>query len=340
MPFKEHAAKRSRESRPRMIIAYTRTNDKISDQEFKVGQTLPENTIWLDLQTPSDDERNHIAKALGIELPTILEMQEIEASNRLYTDKKSIFLTIDILAGADTPNPTLDALLIAATPSCLVTMRNCQPKSVNTFATRIKQQPELFATIEDGLLAILDAITDRIADILEVLGKGADTLSQQIFRRGQTQPEEKRLQEILLGIGRVGDTTHKVRDSISGISRLVAYLGPVLTPRLTTEQAAKFTALDRDVSSLREHTQFINEETTFLLDATLGQINIEQNNIIKILSIVMVAFTPPTFFASMWGMNFHNMPEYNWEYGYPMAWCVMIVSAIFPILYFKKRNWL
>lgn len=323
-----------------MIIAYTRDNGRISEVTLTQSQPLPTNTIWVDLQSPEDAEREFIAKALNVNLPTIADMQAIEASSRLHHENKTLYLTLDVLTGADTPNPILDALLIAATSSCLITVRSCQPKSVSTFATRIKKQPELFTNIEDGLLAILDAITDRIADILEALGKNSDTLSQQIFRRGDPKQQEKRLQEILLGIGRVGDTTHKVRDSISGVSRLVAYLGPILTAHLTAEQLAKFQALDRDVTSLREHTQFINEEATFLLDATLGQINIEQNNIIKILSIVMVAFTPPTFFASMWGMNFHDMPEYAWTFGYPMAWCVMIVSAAFPILYFKKRGWL
>ncbi len=323
-----------------MIVVYTRQGDVISDAPMLKGQALPANAIWFDLQSPDEGELNFVSQALNIHLPTIADMQAIEASSRLYTRNGTTYLTVDVLAGSDSPNPVLDALLIAVTSSCIVTVRSCEPKSVSTFANRIKEYPDLFVTVEDGLLAILDAITDRIADILEVLGKTADTLSVSIFRSGRAMPEEKRLQEILQGIGRVGDTAHKIRDSISGITRLMAYLGPLLTPHLNAGQMAKYQALDRDVISLADHAQFVMQETSFLLDATLGQINIEQNNIIKILSVVMVAFTPPTFFASMWGMNFHNMPEYAFEWGYPMAWGVMIISALIPIFYFKKRGWL
>lgn len=122
--------------------------------------------------------------------------------------------------------------------------------------------------------------------------------------------------------------------------RLVTFLGPQLTQRLNQEQLATFKAVETDARSLAEHAQVLAQETQFLLDATLGQINVEQNNIIKIFSVVMVAFTPPTFFASMWGMNFHNMPEYGWNWGYAAALGVMVVSAIIPLVYFRRRGWM
>ncbi|MFY9288903.1 MAG: magnesium transporter CorA family protein [Alphaproteobacteria bacterium] len=324
-----------------MITAYAKENGRFTPINLSKGEMPPEGTAWIDLLNPENNERIFISTALGIDLPTVLEMQEIEASSRLYTEGKATYLTIDVLVGSDTPDPVLDVLLVAMTPNCLVTMRYCEPHAITTFANRIKNQPDLFASVDDGLLAFLDAITDRVADILEVLGRGVDNLSRQIFHRAHTAGQkEKQLQDILQGIGRAGDTTHKIRDSINGMARLITFLGPRVTPRLNTEQLIKFQALDRDVNSLGEHAQFVAQETSFLLDATLGQINIEQNNILKIMSVVMVAFTPPTFFASMWGMNFHNIPEYSWSKGYLLAWAVMLMSCVLPLMYFRRRGWL
>ena len=315
----------------------------------------PEGTVWIDLLHPDDHERQFISTALSIDLPDFYQMQEIEASSRLYTEGGAHYLTTDILVGFDTPDSALDTLLIVVTPRCLVTVRYCEPRSIKIFAARIQIESDLICSTADGLISLLDAITDRTADIIEILGDRTDVLSRQIFRRpvmietnknkaaeAKTTPSkrEHRLQEILSGIGLAGDSTHKVRDSINSLVRLTTFLGHRLVPGMNGEQTAKFRAVENDLRSLSEHAQFVAHETAFLLDATLGQINIEQNNIIKIFSLVMVAFTPPTFFASMWGMNFHNMPEYALDAGYPIALSIMAVSAIMPLIYFKKRGWM
>jgi len=320
-----------------MITAYENTGGKIA--AINAEKTVPKNAAWVDLLNPTDEERAFISKALGIHLPTAADIRSIEASSRLYSEGDAVYLTLDVLSASAMPDPVLDALLIVVTPKTMVTMRFCEPRSVENFVARLGQQPALLATPQDGLLGLLDAITDRMADILEIIGKDSDLISTQIFRRGSPGQKEKRLEEILQSLGRLGGSTQKIRDSISGMARLLTFLEPRIMPGLTPEQMAKFQALDRDVNSLTEHAQFAAQETSFLLDAALGQINIEQNNIIKFLSIVMVVFTPPTFFASMWGMNFHDMPEYAWSWGYPMAWLVMVVSAVLPLIYFRRRGW-
>jgi magnesium transporter len=340
-----------------MITVFTRDDGRIVSNPLEYGQIPSPYALWIDLQEPDDHERVFISTHLNIDLPNRLEMSEIEASSRLYAEGDAIYMTTDVLIGFDTIDPTVDVLLIAASPNCMVTVHYRTPKSIQIFANRLKIHPELFASVDDGLLAFLDTISDRTADILEALGRQLDTLSRQVFNRppppneklavanGTTKPlrakhKEAQLQAILQGIGNCGDLTHKVHSSINGVSRLLAFLGPRLTPRLSTQQVHTFHALELDVRSLDEHAQFITQETAFLLDAALGLINIEQNNIIKIMSVVMVAFTPPTFFASMWGMNFHDMPEYALSWGYPMALTVMIISAIIPVLYVRKRGWL
>ncbi|HEU0118793.1 MAG TPA: magnesium transporter CorA family protein [Alphaproteobacteria bacterium] len=321
-----------------MITAYTRKNGKVASTEWSKGQPLPSDTIWVDLFKPEDGERDAISQLIGASLPTMAEMQEIETSSRFYVEGDALFMTIDVVAGAETPNPILDVLLIAQTPKCLVTTRYSELCSIATYTNRIKQQSDLFATSEDGLLTLLDAITDRIADILETLGRDVENLSQQIFKI-RSGKKEKRMQDILGGVGHAGSVTHKIRGSIEGMTRLLSFLAPRLSPRLNADQMAKLQAVKGDAAALSDHAQFVAQETSFLLDATLGQINVEQNNILKIMSVVMVAFTPPTFLASLWGMNFHDIPEYNWAWGYPMAWAVMIVTAIIPVIYFKKKGW-
>lgn len=343
-----------------MITIYTRQNNKIVPVSFEAGQPMPVEPLWIDMLHPTEDEKAAITSALQIVLPTRSKMAEIESSSRLNTESGNIYLTTDILVGAETPNPQIDDLTIIITPSCLVTLRYSEPHAIMIYAHRLQQQPHLFTTQEDGLIAMLDAITDRTADVLEMIGRHIDDMSQQIFREmTQDLPEdadtkrnrrrnerltgkhkEKHLQEILRGIGQAGDMNHKVRDCVNGIIRLIAFLEPLLTYKLSNEQMTKFRSLQRDVRSLAEASQYMSHEASFLLDATLGQINIEQNAIIKIFSVVAVVFLPPTLFASIWGMNFQFMPELNAPWGYGMAVAVMICSAIVPLLYFKHRGWL
>lgn len=335
-----------------MITAYTREGNHVLPQTLEHGTMPPADTLWVDLLNPDDHERIFISTALGIDLPNVQEMQEIEASSRLYAEGDALYLTTDIMVGFDTPDPELGTLLAVLAGGKLVTVRYCEPRAISIFADRIKNQPALFTTADDGLLALLDAMTDRTADILETLGRQIDDLSRHIFRPTETQGvkstknnqqparREKRLQEILMGIGRAGDTTHKIRDSINDMMRLVTFLGYRLCPRLNTEQLAKHRALEIDLRSLSEHAQFMAHETTFLLDATLGQINIEQNAIIKIFSIVSVVFLPPTLFASIWGMNFQHMPELSSPHGYAIAIGVILVSALMPLAFFKHKGWL
>ena len=331
-----------------MIRVYTRNNGAIVGTVLPKGQTPPPHAVWIDLVHPDEHERLFVSTALGIDLPDRVEMMEIEASSRLYEEGSTTYLTTNILVGFDTPDSALDAILIAVTPETLITMRYCEPRALSLFTERLKNQAAHFSTREEVLVGLLDAILDRVADILEILGKRTDILSRRIFRPAslttatgkKPDKKEKQLNEILLGVGLTGDMTHKIRDSLNGIARIITFLGSTQTLQWSAGPLARYHALERDAHSLNEHAQFMVNETTFLLDATLGQINIEQNGIIKIFSVVSVVFMPPTLFASIWGMNFHNIPELSLDWGYYMALCVMVVSAILPLAYFKHRGWL
>ncbi len=330
-----------------MITVHARVGGRVVEQPLNIGDPLPPGTVWIDLLRPDEAERAHVGAATGCDLPTREEMKEIEASSQLYTEGDAVYLTSSVIARADTPHPQQGEITFVLTPRHMITVRFTEPRSVATFAARTMRQPELLASAEDALLGILDAVIDRVADVLELIGARIDGLSTRIFTEsldsggfGRQAKKPDELQDVLRGIGRAGDLTHKVRDSLAGLDRLVAFLSSVTSGRMTKEQKAALKTLSRDLRSLNEHAGFLAHEANFLLDATLGLINIEQNAIIKIFSVVSVALMPPTLIASAYGMNFKFMPELDWDFGYPMAVILMVLSAVVPLWYFRRRGWL
>jgi len=198
-------------------------------------------------------------------------------------------------------------------------------------------------------MGLLDAVIDRLADVLERIGTDLDELSRDVFEIAPsgTPTTVRRLrgggrdfQPILRGIGRHGDLTSKARDSLLGIGRIVTFLGQAEELRAHKDSRSRVKTMAGDIVSLSEHAAFLANKTTFLLDATLGMINIQQNNTIKIFSVVAVVFLPPTLIASLYGMNFTVMPELSWPFGYPFALLLMVVSAVLPYVFFKRRGWL
>lgn len=330
-----------------MITVHARIDGRVVEQPLALGDPLPPGTVWIDLLRPDEAERAHVGGLTGCDLPTREEMKEIEASSQLYTEGDGLYMTSPIIARADTPHPEQGELTFVLTPRHMITLRYNEPRSVTAFAARTLRQPELLASGESALLGLLDAVIDRIADVLELIGGRIDGLSARVFTdsldsrgfgRAGKKPDD--LQDVLRGIGRAGDLTHKVRDSMAGLDRLVAFLTSVSAGRLSKEQKTALKTMTRDLRSLNEHAGFLAHEANFLLDATLGLINIEQNAIIKIFSVVAVALMPPTLIASAYGMNFKHMPELDWEFGYPMALALMVLSAVGPLWYFRRRGWL
>ncbi|MDB5423695.1 MAG: magnesium transporter, partial [Phenylobacterium sp.] len=186
-----------------------------------------------------------------------------------------------------------------------------------------------------ALLGLLDAVIERLAAILEQTGDTVETNSAAIFRR----PESKLFEPLLTELARAQSATSITRTSLVSLARLLSFAG--LAPELIAdaECSAHLKSLQSDVQSLTEHASFQSTHISFLLDAALGLINIEQNGIIKIFSVMAVIFMPPTLVASIYGMNFHHMPELSWPFGYPMAIGLMVISALVPVMWFRKRGW-
>ncbi len=329
-----------------MMTAYSRNLDDPLGQPLAVGMALPADCTWLDLLQPSDAERRHVEAQFAIELPTRAEMKEIEASSQLYVENSTLFLTTPVIWRTETPHPEQGELSFILTGRHLITMRYADPRSFAIFAQRAQKQRDLVASAEDALLGLLDAVIDRLADVLELIAARINALSNRIFATGAASANSKQtlksadLNEALAGIGRAGDLNHKLRGSLAGLERLAVFLASTTVARMHKEQKNALKTLSRDLRSVSQQAAAVTQEINFLLEATLGLINIEQNNIIKIFSVAAVAFLPPTLIASIYGMNFQAMPELDWGYGYPVALGLMVLSAVLPVLYFKRKGWL
>jgi len=298
--------------------------------------------VWIDLLDPSDAEEASLEEKLGVDLPTRDEMEEIEISSRLYTEHDSSFMTAILPAHTDSDDPRMYPVSFVLTGDRLVTIRYHEPRAFRTFPLRAEKVAMGCRTGEDVLLALLEAIVDRLADILERAGRDIDAISRDIFKQSGAKPGKgKNLRAVLESIGRKGDLNSDIRDSLLTLERLVGFLGQRTLERKSGKRTReRVKTLARDVRSLADHASFLSQKVTFLLDATLGMVSIEQNAIIKIFSVAAVVFLPPTLVASIYGMNFKYMPELSWPFGYPLAIGLMVLSAILPWLYFKRRGWL
>jgi magnesium transporter len=298
--------------------------------------------IWFDLLHPTLDEELMLGRRLGITLPTREDMEEIEISSRLYFENDAAVMTATLPSQVEGDSPILAPVSFILTDHRLVTVRYHEPRSFFTFAIHAEKAAMGCTSGESALVALLEAVVDRLADILEHGARDLDKISRDILQQDRRSPlRSKDFQHLLREIGLSGDLTSDIRDCLATMERLVGFLGHALGQRkVTKELKERVKTLSRDIRSLADYSGFMSQKITFLLDATLGMISIEQNGIIKILSVASVVFLPPTLIASFYGMNFQYMPELDSPYGYPIAFGAMVLSAILPYLFFKYKKWL
>jgi magnesium transporter len=307
--------------------------------EASPGARPPNDAVWLDLVSPSAEEEQRVEAVLGVDVPTREEMQEIEASSRLYEENGALYMTATVLAKSETDYPQATAVTFILSGDRIVTVRYAEPQPFASFVAKGQRSPGAYQRGDVILAGLLDAIIDRLADILERVGMEVDDISETVFQ--QATGPVRSFHDVLRRLGRKGDLTSKARESLFGIERLLIFFSQSCArDEKARDLRARVETMIRDVRSLADHSTFLSSKVTFLLDATLGMINIEQNAIIKIFSVVAVVFLPPTLIASIYGMNFDFMPELHWGFGYPLAIVLMIGSALAPFLYFKRRRWL
>lgn len=298
------------------------------------------NLLWIDLNSPSEEERCLVERHTGLDVPTLADMQEIEASSRLYEEDGALFMTATLVAQVEAGDPVSAPVTFIVAPSVFVTLRHTEPKSFRLFVAQAQRTKLAEARPHGVFLSLLETIVDRFADILELISGDADRISNEVFRSDELA-DERPLEQLLKATGRCGELTSKLRESIASSIRLLTWFGHPDNGYIHDDAVRdRIKTLGRDLASLGDYTNFQTNKIQFLLDATLGRINIEQTKIIKIFSVAAVAFLPPTLIASIYGMNFRAMPELDWSFGYPMAIAAMVVSAALPLWYFKRKGWL
>jgi magnesium transporter len=325
-----------------MLVAFVPRGSALERVEVTAGGKVPDGTIWADMLTPTAEEDRAVESAFGIMVPTREEMVEIEPSSRLYIENGVRYMTATLICHSDTETPKTTVVSFILGNGRLVTVRYDEPRPFAMLASRLTRACQSTANGESVLIDLLDAIIDRCADILERIGGDVDRVSQSIFERESTAEHSlKSFREILKDIGKKGDLNSKVRESLVSIGRLVLFLANEAEGlRLQKDQRSLVKSMQRDVSSLTDHASYLSNKVTFLLDAILGMVNLEQSNVIKIFSVAAVVLLPPTMVASIYGMNFRHMPELEWTFGYPLALTLMLASAILPYAFFKWRKWL
>jgi len=325
-----------------MLKAYQQRNGGLKGVTIGEEDPLPAAALWVDLFNPTLEERRKVDLAYGLEMPTRADMEEIEISSRLYQEDLNMFMTAMVLAQTDTDLPTADAITFVLTPERLVTIRYIDPQPFRTYALRCERAVVNAPRPEMVLLQILDAVVDRMADVLEKTGSDVEVISAEVFSPGLHKVGTRDFQNILRRLGQKHGLSSKMRESLLTIGRMLTFLTQSMDNKAKElkDSRAHLKTLIRDVQSLQDHSTFVATKVSYLQDATLGLINNEQNNIIKIMSVAAMVFLPPTLLASIWGMNFHYMPELDWRLAYPFSILVMIVSAVLPYLYFKRRGWL
>jgi len=303
---------------------------------------LPESAVWIDLVKPTAEEDKAVERLAGIAVPTREDMQEIEISSRLYIENGARYMTATLMCHSDTDMPRTTAVTFILAGHRLVTVRYDTPKPFPLVENKLARSCSPSITGEMVLMELLDAVIDRCADILERCGADIDQVSHEIFEpEAERHGQAKQYSQILIEIGRKGDLTSKVRESLVSIGRVVAFMSAVMEGvKWSKDMREQLKTMQRDVSSLTDHASYLSNKITFVLDAMLGVVNLEQNNIIKLFSVMAVVLMPPTLIASIYGMNFKDMPELGWEHGYPLAILAMIAAAVVPYWIFKLKKWL
>jgi magnesium transporter len=331
----------------------------VAEGQACAAHPLPAHGTWLDLEDPSEAETALAEAATGLRVPSRAALSEVQNSRRLNRRKDAFYLSTPMVSFRD-DDLTLRPLGFVLTPERLLTVRFQPLAAFDTVKARQAERDGPASSVAT-FLALHEELIDRMADTLETMSDELDSLSTRIFTfdtsangHGRTEASAPKnfapknfapkrrdlaLRRLLRAIGQRGKALAKLRASLLGLGRILPYVAGEAEGWLKPEEKARFESLRLDVASLDEFETRLSETVQFLLDATLGLINMEQNNTFRVLTVVSVIGIPPTLMASVYGMNFKHMPELDWTFGYPFGLAVIGLSALIPALYFKLKGW-
>jgi magnesium transporter len=308
------------------------------------ARTLPPQVNWIDALDPTPEETAFIERVLALAAPTQRRMSEIESSSRLYSVGDTLYLTIPMIYWDEAKIAQSTPLAFVLGKGPLLTMRFRPIKACDNIQ---HSEPNTAHAISGGVaafIALLDEIIDQLADELEGLTANLDELARGVFldvSRGKRRRAggAQGLRPALHKIGHARRTASKISETLLGVMRMQPFVATAAAGLLTPEIRRQFDRIERDAASLNDHEARLSDHIQFLLDAALGLIGVDQNDIFKVLTMVSVVGIPPTLIASMYGMNFKNIHEYDWPWGYQYGLAMIALSAIIPLIWFKWRAW-
>ncbi len=320
-----------------MINVFVLQNGRLSQIPIESRDDLVNVTpVWVDLTDPSDEERDWVSGIFGVMLPEEDEVKDIEASARYYeADNGDLHLRSDFLLEEDEGESRVVTVAFILARNMLFSMHNDDLPVFRLVRMRARSRPGSIGDFKDVLLDLYSTDVEYSADALEGIYQNLEEVSRSVLQKDISDQDAA---ASLNAMAREEDLNGRIRRNMMDTRRAVSFMmrGRLLSP----DQFDDARQILRDIESLDGHTAFLFDKINFLMDATVGFININQNKIIKIFSVASVAFLPPTLIASIYGMNFRILPELNWSFGYPFAILLMIASAVTPFWYFRRRGWL
>ncbi|MBL9180178.1 MAG: magnesium transporter CorA family protein [Verrucomicrobiaceae bacterium] len=313
---------------------------QLIDWNDEKSHPFPDNLVFLDLLNPGRDEELESEKWLEYQLPTREEMQEIEESSRLYMEKGALYMTAWIPVGLDTPDPDNTSISFVIAPDCLTTVRYTDPMAFRVLVDQVRRKCSLPLTSDAVFLQLLELLVARIADALQGIEGDMKKICRDIFTHDPHKAHagvEKDLSDVVKLLGRRSALVANLRESLLSLSRMLQYFLNNAATWMRGDLAAQFRSVMRDIKSLDDYTNQQTQEMTFLLESTLGLINIQQNQIIKIFTVASVLFMPPTLIASIYGMNV-GLPAADNGWAFALVMIIIVLSAVLPIWFFKRNR--
>ena len=325
-----------------MLTAYACDGTRLRRLSSSVSSSELSRAVWIDLIAPDEQEQKAVEAAVGLVIPSSAALSEIETSSRLNFDKGTFTLSMPLISREAGDVRGVPGGFVLSKDR-LITIRFAPHSVFDRFAEREMAGGASDRSSIEMFAGLMEALIDRAADGLEQLRAEMDVISARIFRRESSwanKREDAILRDTLSALGRIGEVISLIRESQVGAERIIPYVARSSIDWMPSDVKTRLRVMQMDVQSLSDFDTHLNDKLQFLLDATLGFINIAQNNVMKVMTVTSVVGIPPVLMAGIWGMNFKNMPELNWAWGYPVGLTVIAVSALLPLVWFRLRDWI
>ena len=327
-----------------MIKAFACANGQLRQLDETGSADALRQAVWTDLQSATPDEIDRVQLASGLMIPSEADISEIETSSRLASRDGALFLSMPLMRfDGDGPHSVSAGFVLC--PDRLITIRFAPNRTFDNYFERLPGRSESPGSGSHVFIELLEAIVDRQADVLEQVRSNLDTISHAVFAMGANQEGGRKAEDAILRhtlgqLGRIGDLISHVRDTGVGAARIVPYVETMAADWLPKPLVPRLATLRQDIASISDFDTHLNDKLQFMLDATLGFINIAQNNVMKVMAIASVVGIPPVLIAGVYGMNFKYIPEYDWAWGYAWGWGLIILTTLIPLGVFRWRKWI